>query len=133
VAAKNIRMLQMNCSCRLKHQQGEERHPRRRFDPRWNLAQPQTVMRAGASASRSEAPASRPPRIPARLTASAAWLQDWSYSRVIWPNPSYRCCTSSAWEATCSRAEKASVQADIASVHATAAFSFGSSQSSRRF
>jgi hypothetical protein len=133
VAAKNIRILQTNCSCRLKHQQGEERHPRRRFHPRQNLAQPQTTKRVGASVSRSEALASRPPRISARLTVSAAWLRDWPCSQVIWPNPSYRCCTFPAWEATCSHAEKASVRADIASVHATAAFSFGSSQSRRRF
>jgi hypothetical protein len=110
-----------------------ERHPRRRFHPRRNLAQPQTAKRAGASASRSEAPASRPLRISAWLTVSVAWLRDWSCSRVIWPNPSYRCCTSSAWEATCLRIEKASVRADIASVHATTAFSFVSSQSDRRF
>jgi hypothetical protein len=133
VAATNIRILQTNCSCRLKHQQGEERHSRRRFHPRRNLAQPQTAMRAGTSASCSEAPASRPPRISARLTASAAWLQDLPCSQVIWPNPIYRCCAFSAWEASCFHAEKASVRADIASVHATAAFSFGSSQSSRRF
>jgi hypothetical protein len=90
-------------------------------------------MRAGTSASCSEAPASRPSRISARLTASAAWLHDWPRSQVIWPNPSYYCCTFSAWEAACSRAEKASVRADIASVHAIAAFGFGSSQSGQRF
>jgi hypothetical protein len=106
VAAKNIRILQTSCSCRLKHQQGEERHPRCRFHPRRNLVQPQTVKRTGASASRSEAPASHPLRISARLTVSAAWLQDWSCSRVIWPNPSYRYCTSLAWEATCPASRK---------------------------
>jgi hypothetical protein len=65
--------------------------------------------------------------------ASAAWLRDWPCSQVIWPNSSYHCCTSSAWEAICPRIEKASVQADIASVHATATFGFGSSQSGQRF
>jgi hypothetical protein len=125
VVAKNIRILQTNCSCRLKHQQGEEQHSRRHFHPRWNLTQPQTAMRAGTSASCSEAPASRPPRISARLTASAAWLRDWPCSQVIWPNPSYCCCAFSTWEAACLRAKKASVRAEIALVHATAAFSFG--------
>jgi hypothetical protein len=133
VAAKNIRILQTNRSSRLKHQQGEERHPRRRFHLQRNLAQPQTAKRGGASASRSEAPASYPPKISARLTALAAWLRDWSCSRVVWPNSNYHCCTSSTWEAICPRIEKASVRADIASVHTTAAFGFGSSQSSQRF
>jgi hypothetical protein len=92
-----------------KCRRGEERHSRCRFHPRRNLAQPQTAMRAGTSDSCSEAPASRPPRISARLMASAAWLRDWPCSQVIWPNPSYRCCTFSAWEAACFRAEKASI------------------------
>jgi hypothetical protein len=43
-------------------------------------------MRADASASRSIASASCPPRISARLAASAVWLWDSSRSQMIWPN-----------------------------------------------
>jgi hypothetical protein len=46
---KNIRILKTNCSCRLRHRQGEEQHPRRRFHPRQNLARPQTATRAEGS------------------------------------------------------------------------------------
>jgi hypothetical protein len=51
---------------------------------------------------------------------------------VTWPSSSYRCCISSAWEATCSRVDEASIRADATSVRATAASDFSSSQSSRR-
>jgi hypothetical protein len=90
--------------------------------------------RADASAGCSEASASCPPRTSARLKASAAWLRDWSHSWMAWPSFSRRCCTSSAWEATCSRADEASFRADSASVHADiAASGSSSSQSDRRF
>jgi hypothetical protein len=46
---KNIHILRTNCSCRLRHRQGEEQHPRRRFHPRRNLARPQTATRAEGS------------------------------------------------------------------------------------
>jgi hypothetical protein len=82
--------------------------------------------RAVASASRSVTSASCPLRVSAQLTASAAWPRNWSRSLVTWPSSSYRCCISSAWEATCSRADEASVRADAA------ASDFSSSQSSRR-
>jgi hypothetical protein len=49
VAAKNIRILQTNCSYRFRHWQGEQQHPRRRFHPRRNLAQPRTAIRAEGS------------------------------------------------------------------------------------
>jgi hypothetical protein len=90
------------------------------------------LARAVTSASRSVASASCPLRVSARLTASTAWLRDWSRSLATWPSSSYRCCISSAWEATCSRADEASVRADAASVRAAAASDFSSSQSSRR-
>jgi hypothetical protein len=92
------------------------------------------LARADTSTGRSVASASCPPRTSAWLTASAARLRSWSRSRMTWPGPSRRCCTSSAWEATCSRADEAYSRADSASVHAdTAAFGSGSSQSSRGF
>jgi hypothetical protein len=75
--------------------------------------------RADTPASCSVASASCPPRTSARLTA--------------WPSSSRRCCTSSAWEATCSWADEASIRANTASVHAdTTASGFSSSQSGRR-
>jgi hypothetical protein len=43
---KNIRVLQTNCSCRFRHRQGEEQHPRR------NLARPHTATRAEGSPPR---------------------------------------------------------------------------------
>jgi hypothetical protein len=90
--------------------------------------------RADTPTSRSVASASCPPRTSARLTASAAWLRNWSRSRMTWPGSSRRCCASSAREATCSRADEASSRADSASVHAnTAASGSGSSQSNRGF
>ena len=52
-------MLQTNCSCRFRHRQGEQRHPRRRLHPRWNLAQPQTATRAEGSPPRRRTPAPR--------------------------------------------------------------------------
>jgi hypothetical protein len=90
--------------------------------------------RADAPASRSVASASYPPRTSARLTASAAWLRDWSRSRMTWPKSfSRRYCTSSAWEAACSQANEAYFRADSASVHAdTAVSGSSSSQSDRR-
>jgi hypothetical protein len=45
-------MLQTNCSCRFRHRQGEEQHPRCHFHPRWSLAQPQTATRAEGSPPR---------------------------------------------------------------------------------
>jgi hypothetical protein len=59
VAAKNIRILQTNCSCRFIHRQGEQQHPRRRFHPRRNLAQPQMATRADGSPPRRRTPAPR--------------------------------------------------------------------------
>jgi hypothetical protein len=56
---ENIRMLQTNCSCRFRHRQGEEQHPRRHFHPRRNLARPQTATRAEGSPPRRTTPASR--------------------------------------------------------------------------
>jgi hypothetical protein len=52
-------MLQTNCSCRFRHRQGEQQHPRRRFHPRRNLAQPQTATRAEGSPPRRRTPAPR--------------------------------------------------------------------------
>jgi hypothetical protein len=88
--------------------------------------------RAVASASRSVTSASCPLRASTRLTASVAWLRNWSRSLVTWSSSYYRCCISSAWEATCSRADEASVRADAATVRAATASDFSSSQSSRR-
>jgi hypothetical protein len=90
--------------------------------------------RANTSTDRSVASASCPPRTSARLMASVARLRGWSRRRTTWPSSSYRCCTSSAKEATCSRANEASSRADSTFVHAnTAASGSGSSQSSRGF
>jgi hypothetical protein len=88
--------------------------------------------RAVASVSHSVTSASCPLRVSARLTASVAWPRSWSRSLMTWPSSSCRCCISSAWEATCSRADEASVRADEASVRVAAASDFSSSQSSRR-
>jgi hypothetical protein len=52
-------MLQTNRSCRFKHRQGEEQHPRRHFHPRRNLARPQTATRAERSPPRRRTPAPR--------------------------------------------------------------------------
>jgi hypothetical protein len=52
-------MLQTNCSCRFRHRQGEEQHPRRHFHPRRNLARPQTATRAEGSPPRRRTPAPR--------------------------------------------------------------------------
>jgi hypothetical protein len=41
-----MRMLQTKYSCRFRHRQGEQQHPRRRFHPRRNLARPRTATRA---------------------------------------------------------------------------------------
>jgi hypothetical protein len=49
---KNIRILQTNCSCRFRHRQREQQHPRRRFHLQRNLARPRTVTRAEGSPPR---------------------------------------------------------------------------------
>jgi hypothetical protein len=90
------------------------------------------LARTDALASRFVASVSCLPRASARLTASTAWLRDWSRSLVTWPSFSCRCCISSAWEATYSRADEASVRVDAASVRAATSSDFSSSQSSRR-
>jgi hypothetical protein len=59
VAAKNIRILQTNCSCRFRHRQREQQHPRRRFHLRRNLARPRTATRAEGSPPRRRTPAPR--------------------------------------------------------------------------
>jgi hypothetical protein len=51
-AAKNIRILQTNCSCMFRHRQREQQHPRRCFHLRRNLAQPRTATRAEGSPPR---------------------------------------------------------------------------------
>jgi hypothetical protein len=43
---KNICTLQINCSCRIRHQQGEQQHPRRRFHLRRNPTRPRTTTRS---------------------------------------------------------------------------------------
>jgi hypothetical protein len=159
---KNIRTLQTNCSCRFRHQQGEQQHPRCRLHLRWNLARPRTATRAkdlhlegrcqhcawaiaarvssrnpaqvDGLTGRSVASASCPPRTSARLMASAAPLRGWSRQWTTWPGSSRRCYASSAWEVPCSWADEASSRADSASVHAnTAASGSGSSKSDRGF
>jgi hypothetical protein len=67
---------------------------------------------------RSVASASCPPRTSARLMASAARLQGWSRQWTTWPGSSRHCYTSSAWEVTCSWADKVSSRTNSASVHA---------------
>jgi hypothetical protein len=56
---KNICILKTNCSCRIRHRQGEEQHPRRRFHPQRNLARPRTVTRAEGSPPQRRKPAPR--------------------------------------------------------------------------
>jgi hypothetical protein len=66
--------------------------------------------------------------------ASAARLQGWSRQWTTWLGSSRCCYASSAWEVPYSWADEVSSPADSASVHAdTAAFGFGSSQSSQGF
>jgi hypothetical protein len=155
-AAKNIRMLQTNCSCRFRRQQGEQQHPRHQLHPRRNPTRPRTATwsedlhlegrcqhrswaiaarvsstnpaQADGRTSRSVASASCPLRTPTRLMASAARLQGWSRQRTTWPGPSRDCDASSAWEVPYSWADEVSSPANSASVHAdAAASSFGSS------
>jgi hypothetical protein len=52
MAVKNICILQTNCSCRFRHRQREQQHPRHRFHLRRNLARPQTATRAEGSPPR---------------------------------------------------------------------------------
>jgi hypothetical protein len=59
VAVKNIRILQTNCSCRFRHRQREQQHPRRRFHLWRNLAQPRTATRAKGSPPRRRSSAPR--------------------------------------------------------------------------
>jgi hypothetical protein len=100
---KNIRTLQINCSCRIRHQQGEQQHPRHRLHLRRSPTQPRTATRsedlhlegtcqhhvwaivagvssmnparADGSTGHSVASASCPPRTSARLMASATRLR----------------------------------------------------------
>jgi hypothetical protein len=58
-AAKIIRILQTNCSCRFRHRQREQQHPRRHFHLRWNLARPRTATRAEGSPPQRRTPAPR--------------------------------------------------------------------------
>jgi hypothetical protein len=46
-AAKNIRTLQTNCSCRFRHQQGEQQRPRHRLHLRRNPTRPRTATWSG--------------------------------------------------------------------------------------
>jgi hypothetical protein len=162
VAAKNILTLQTNCSCRFRHQQGEQQHTRRRLHLRRNLTRPRTATRsedlhlkgrcqhraraitarvssrnparADGLTGRSVASASCPPRTSARLMASAARLRGWSRQWATWTGSSRRCYASSAWGVPCSWADGASSRADSASIHAdTVASGFSSSQSSQGF
>jgi hypothetical protein len=52
-------MLQTNCSCRFRHRQREQQHPRRCFHLRRNLARPRTTTRAEGSPPRRRTPAPR--------------------------------------------------------------------------
>jgi hypothetical protein len=52
-------VLQTNCSCRFRHRQGEEQHPRRHFHPWRNLARPQTATRAEGYPPQRRTPAPR--------------------------------------------------------------------------
>jgi hypothetical protein len=58
-AAKNIRILQTNCSCRFRRRQREQQHPRHHFHLRRNLARPPTATRAEGSPPRRRTPAPR--------------------------------------------------------------------------
>jgi hypothetical protein len=155
-------MLQTNCSCRFRHQQREQLHPRCCFHLRRDLARPRTTTRAkylhlegrcqhrawaiaarvssrnparaDGLSGRSVASASCPPRTSARRTASAARLRGWSRQWMTRPGSSRHYYASSAWEVTCSWADEAPFRANSASVHAdTTASGSGSSQSSRGF
>jgi hypothetical protein len=85
VAAKNIRILQTNCSCRFRHQQREQQHPRRCFHLRRDLARPRTATRAEGSPPRRKMSA---PRLGHR---SQGLLQDPGSSRRLgWPLYSLR-------------------------------------------
>jgi hypothetical protein len=60
-----------NCSSRIRHRQGEERHPRRRLHPWQDLARPQTTTRAEGSPPRRRTPAPRMgPRRPRQASGS---------------------------------------------------------------
>jgi hypothetical protein len=128
-------MLQTNCSCRFRHQRGEQQHPRHHLHLRRNLARPRTATRAkdlhlegrcqhhawaiatrvssrnpaqaDGLTSRSVASSSCPPRTSARLMAPAARLQGWSHQWTTRPVSSRRCYASSAWEVPCSWADEA--------------------------
>jgi hypothetical protein len=56
---KEICILQTNCSCRFRHRQREQQHPRRRFHLRRNLARPQTAIQVEGSPPRRRTPAPR--------------------------------------------------------------------------
>ena len=62
--------------------------------------------RADTSTDRSVTSASRPPRTPARLMASAARLQGWSRQWTTRPGSGRRCYASSALEVPCSWADE---------------------------
>jgi hypothetical protein len=157
---KTYAYYRQTCSCRFRHQQGEQQHPQHRLHLRRNLARPRTATRAedlhlegrcqhqawaitarvssrnparaDGLTGRSVASASCPSRTSARLMALAARLRGWSGQWTTWLGSSRRCYASSAWEVTCSWADEASSRADSASVHADTAAS-GSSQSVRGF
>jgi hypothetical protein len=146
-AAKNIRTLQTNYSCRFRHQKGEQQHPRHRLHLRRNLTRPRTAARvkdlhleercqhrpwaiAARVSSRnlaqedgltghSVASASCPPRTSARLMASTARLRGWSRQWTTRPGSSRRFCTSSAWEVTYSWADEAPFRANSTSAMLT--------------
>jgi hypothetical protein len=52
-------MLQTNCSCRFRHRQREQQHPRRCFHLRRDLAWPRTMTQAEGSPPRRRTPAPR--------------------------------------------------------------------------
>jgi hypothetical protein len=56
---KNICILPTNCSCRFRHQQREQQHPRRCFHLRRDLTRPQTATRAEGSPPRRKMSAPR--------------------------------------------------------------------------
>jgi hypothetical protein len=56
---KNIRILQTNCSCRFRHRQREQQHPRCRFHLWRNLAWPRMATRAEGSPPQRRTPAPR--------------------------------------------------------------------------
>jgi hypothetical protein len=57
--AKNIRIHLRRCSCRFRHQQREQQHPRRCFHLRRDMARPRTVTWAGGSPPRRKMSAPR--------------------------------------------------------------------------